>query len=82
MQEIRNQDRLLKCSVDSVVREYHVYKEIWTPRVGERLPCREESSNINDMYAVLMEKKCSIVGHVPKKQYQYRVTYFCTKEVK
>ena len=82
MQEIHNQDRLLKRPVDSAVREHHVYKEIWTSLVGERLPCREESSNINNMYAVSMEKKCSIVGHVPKKQYQYRVTYFCTKEVK
>ena len=47
--------------------------------MGERLQCREESSNINNMYAVSMEKKCSIVGHVPKKQYQYRVTYFAQR---
>ena len=38
--------------------------------MGEKLPCREESNNIHDMYAVSVEREClgecSIVGHVPK----------------
>ena len=29
--------------IDSMVRGYHVYQNVWTPAVGERLQCvREE----------------------------------------
>ena len=31
--------------VDSYVRGFHVYQDIWTPTTGERLLCQTEDSN-------------------------------------
>ena len=38
--------------VDSIVRKYHVFKEIWTPFIGEDLECKRDVSNTRDAYAV------------------------------
>ena len=39
-------------SFDSVVREHHIYKEVWSPVVGECLLYEQEFGNIHDRYAV------------------------------
>ena len=54
-------------SLDSCVRGYHVYKDIWNPAVGDELPCLRESDNAADRYAVAMKKDDAIVGQVPRK---------------
>ena len=38
--------------VESCVRGFHVYQDIWTPTTGERLPCQMEESNAFDPYTV------------------------------
>ena len=38
--------------VDSIVRGHHVFKEIWTPFIGEDLECKRDVSNTRDAYAV------------------------------
>ena len=38
--------------VDTIVRGHHVFKEIWTPLVGEDLECKRDVSNTRDVYAV------------------------------
>ena len=53
--------------IDSVVRGHHIYKDVQTPEIGERLQCQIESYNIHDMYAVAVKwDGVGIVGHVPK----------------
>ena len=49
--------------VDSV-GGYHVYKEIWTPELGEVLMVCKELDNIHDGHAVCVKKDGAIVGHV------------------
>ncbi len=52
---------------DSVIRGYHVYKDIWTPHIGEVLDCQAEPGNIHDLYAVVVKKPSGLtVGHVPR----------------
>ena len=38
--------------VESVVRGYHLYKDVWSAAVGQRLPCQQERGNPHDPYAV------------------------------
>ena len=53
--------------IDTVMRGYHVYKEVWTSMLGEELTCRREYDNFHDRFAVAVIKGNDIVGHVPKK---------------
>ena len=53
--------------VDSCVRGFHVYQDIWTPTTGERLSCQTEDSNEFDPYAVAIWKSVNVIGHVPRK---------------
>ena len=41
-------------TVDSCIRGYHVYKDIWTAPLGEILTCQNEFENPTDPYAVAM----------------------------
>ena len=48
-------------------RGHHVIKNIWTPTMGEQLPCKREIGNIKDRYAVAVLRDHTTVGHVPRK---------------
>ena len=50
---------------DSVIRGHHVYKEIWTPFVGEVLRVEQETHNAQDRFAVAIVKDDIIVSYVP-----------------
>ena len=50
----------------SCIRGYHIYKEIWTPEIGEEGNCQREPGNREDPYAVAIKKGDSVVGHVPR----------------
>ena len=52
--------------VESCVRGFHVYQDIWTPTTGEWLPCEVED-NPMDLYAVAIKKRMVIIGHIPPK---------------
>ena len=41
---------------ESVIRGYHVFKEIWTPRLGEILVVSQEAGNAHDRHAVALLK--------------------------
>ena len=43
-------------AISSCVRGYHVYKDRWKPRIGEKLACIRESANTKDRYAVAVVK--------------------------
>jgi len=40
----------------SIVRGHHVYRSIWTPRIGEVLVAHVESNNLEDDYTVAIVK--------------------------
>ena len=55
------------------LRGFHVYKELWNPRLNEKLDTIHEENNPNDHYAVaVMRKTVSrltpvVVGHLPRE---------------
>ena len=53
-------------SFNSMIRGYHVYREIWTATEGETLRCRRETGNGHDPFAVAVMKHDTIVGHIPR----------------
>ena len=54
----------LSFSIHSVVRGHHVYKNIWTPYVGEMLVLQREIGNVHDRFAVAVtaQPAATIVG--------------------
>ena len=65
-------DSLLASFEDVVVSngELHprinIYKEVWTPFIGERLGCTREKSNREDPFVVAMKRGTETAGHVPR----------------
>ena len=53
--------------MDSCMRGFHVYQDVWTLIIGKVLACRRETTNIEDKYAIAMYKTEEVVGHVPCK---------------
>ena len=51
-------------STESVIRGYHVYKDVWTPVIGEEMICQCELGNLRDPIVVSLVKGTTIVGHV------------------
>ena len=51
--------------LDSHIRGYHAYTDIWSPVVGEILLLKREPDNLVDASAVAVWKEDKIVGHVP-----------------
>ena len=54
-------------AINSVVRGYHIYKDIWTSARGEELQCQHETGNVHDLYAVSVMRRGNIVRHVSCK---------------
>ena len=54
-------------SMESMIRGYHVYQNIWTPTTGEELQCARELSNLQDPFALAVTKSGIIIGHLPRK---------------
>ena len=57
--------------VQSCIRGYHIYMTVWTPYIGETLPCSQENTNGHDPFAVKVSQLTgedeTIVGHLPRK---------------
>ena len=51
--------------METVIRGYHVYKEVWDAAIEQVLPCQQERGNTHDPYAVAVVERGVIVGHVP-----------------
>lgn len=53
---------------ESVIRGHHIFKQIWTPRIGEILSAQQETENVIDRKAVaLLKADGTVVGHVPRE---------------
>ena len=50
--------------IDSFVKGYHEYKNIWSPKIGETLLTERDQGNLVDKYAVCLKKNNEIVGHL------------------
>ena len=53
--------------LESFVRGYHAYMDIWNPAIGEELQLKREPENTRDgcVVAVVKPDSC-VVGHVPR----------------
>ena len=60
--------------MESVVRGHHVYKEIWTPELGEVLTVCKEPDNIHDRHAVCVKVAAHALRSVLRKFTQRNVT--------
>ena len=58
---------LMQYEIDSFVMGHHVYKESWTPFIGEDLGVKMQADNIVDRYAVAVFTggENNVVGHLP-----------------
>ena len=77
-----NSRESIKYSFHCGLRGYHIYKEAWTPIVGEVSKCRHERKNPFDRYAIAAMKHlpgrltyCT-VGHLPREISRF----FCWEE--
>ena len=61
--------------LSSYIRGHHVYKDVWTPYIGEELVVKREIGNRHDEFAVAVEKDEEIVGHLPHRMCRI-VSYF------
>ena len=52
--------------IESFVRGYHAYMDIWSPVIGEELWLKRGPENADDEYAVAAVNDSHIVGHVPR----------------
>ena len=64
MRKMANESRLC---VKSVIRGYHVYKDEWTPDVGDGFDGRIDKDNRFDRYTVAVIVSDNVVGHVPRE---------------
>ena len=46
---------------------HHIYKQVWTPFIGEELARTHEIENTKDPFAVAVHvvRHCTVVHHVP-----------------
>lgn len=51
--------------INSYIRGYHAYMDIWQPTIGEILLAKPEPTNVKDSKAVAVFREEVIVGHVP-----------------
>ena len=44
-------EEIHKFQVQSYIMGYHIYKDIWVPRIGEKIKAEVEPTNKEDKYA-------------------------------
>ena len=61
----RGKEDIASLDVQSYVRGYHAYQDIWDPFIGEVLPLEREPNNSEDRFAVAIKRRSDVVGHLP-----------------
>ena len=57
----------VEISHETEIKGHHVYKDIWTPELGEHLEVKSEQENPVDRFAVCLKaKNGKTVGHLKK----------------
>ena len=54
-------------TVESVIREYHIYKEVWSSVIGAVLVYHHDTQNCHNPFAVDICKGTTVVGHMPRQ---------------
>ena len=54
-------------SFSSCIRGFHVYKDIWKPKIDEVLQCQRDIANQKDKHAVSVLNRGRVVGHIPRE---------------
>ena len=62
----------------SAVRGYHVYQDVFTPSIGQKIVTKREFNNTMDKQAVKVVKGDETVGHLPRK-FSRLVWYFLAR---
>ena len=63
--------------IDSFVKGYHEYKNIWTQKISETLSTEREPGNLVDKHAKCVKKNNEIVGHLQlRKDGKFAKTVF------
>ena len=52
--------------LESVVRGYHVWKDIWDVAVGQEFPCKLKDGNRVDRFTVAVARDDTVIGHLRK----------------
>ena len=74
--DVKSKDSILL--KESVICSHHVFKDVWTPQVGEILRTGKEAGNANDRRAVAVLKADGTkVRHVPR-EFSRAFWYFLT----
>ena len=55
-----------RATFNSLATGHHVFKETWSPVLGEVVFCERESNNQHDRYAVALLRNGEVVGHIPR----------------
>ena len=70
---------LRKFEINCASRGFHVYREIWNPRIGEKLEIEQDYGNVDDPFAMSIKAKPRLrvrmwetVGHIPRE-----ISRFC-----
>ena len=78
-----------KFEIACASRGFHVYREIWNPKTGQKLQVNQEINNIHDPFAISLGAKLNgkltsneIVGHIPLKISRGSVKDFKSKVIK
>lgn len=59
--------KLEEYRLTSYVKGYHVYKDTWKPKIGDKLMTKREPENITDKFAVsVVDEKDVVIGHLKK----------------
>ena len=62
----KTSENIVFYNLDSIIKEYHVYQDIWSPKLLEDLDAAPEQNNIVDKYAVCVLRAGKVVGHLMK----------------
>ena len=72
-------------NLDSFIKGYHVYQEVWSPELHEMLGTVPEPRNIVDKYAVSVQRDDDVVGHLMKGKsgrFAKKIFYFLRADKK
>ena len=50
-------------TIETMVRGYHVYKDVWNADLGEQLSCQREPTNTRYLFAVAFVRSLVTIGH-------------------
>lgn len=70
---------LKQFAFDCASRGYHVYRDVWNPRIGQKLHIEQDNANVHDPFAMAIKATqrgkliyWETVGHIPRE-----ISRFC-----